>query len=267
MIKQFIVKNELDQTIERSNTINKQLLENDNIEYQDTVIVGGSSPEDTMRKMSIQFSNQSSKPGSQGNSRRSSDRMIKMQNTGGKGGKVSSFGKKQSSFAQKMNSEDANNEEGSQDGEHSNDEDFNPYGLKPKSHADRFKNIAAKAAEEYPSRRGSIDDNNLDIVHGLTIQDEDEEIEDPCMICYANPCDSVVLPCGHGNACSSCNHKFISETGKCFVCRADVTQMLRVDVENLRNDCMKVLGATFYVKNEQEKNEKDSASLNNNASQ
>lgn len=28
--------------------------------------------------------------------------------------------------------------------------------------------------------------------------------------------------------------------------------MLRVDVENLRNDCMKVLGATFYVKKQDE---------------
>ena len=117
------------------------------------------------------------------------------------------------------------------------------------------------AENEFPSRRGSVDAKaGFDIAPGLTMQDLDDDADtgDLCMICYTNQCDSVVLPCGHGSACSKCNHTFISDTGKCFICRADVKQMLRVDVENLRNDCMKVLGATVYMKNEDQEAKEES---------
>ena len=137
-------------------------------------------------------------------------------------------------------------------------EEYNPYGdgnTAPKTQISRFKSMTKGAEIDFPSRKGSV--MGLDIAPGLTLQDVDGDEEDLCMICYTNKINSVVLPCGHGNVCLDCNHKFISESGKCCICRADVTQMLKVDPSNLRNDCLKVLSAYFYVSNKSDGSESD----------
>lgn len=177
-----------------------------------------------------------------------SDKKITLKKTGELNeGQISQFAKPKKKTVSSSSKSQATESEGEE-------EEQNPYGNpSPKNHISRFKRITKGAEVDIPSRRGSIDaKNQLNIAPGLTLQDIDDDNDDLCMICYTNQCDSVVLPCGHGNACSKCNHIFISDTGKCFVCRSDVVQMLRVDVENLRNDCMKVLGATFYVKKQDE---------------
>lgn len=55
-IKKYIVKNELEQKFEDSNTINKNFLDLENIKFDRQVIVNRKSPEETIRKMSLHFS-------------------------------------------------------------------------------------------------------------------------------------------------------------------------------------------------------------------
>jgi hypothetical protein len=50
---------------------------------------------------------------------------------------------------------------------------------------------------------------------------EDTSLTD-CAVCYDNPKDSVLYPCGHFYTCSGCS----KQLKKCPVCRSDITNII-----------------------------------------
>ena len=48
-----------------------------------------------------------------------------------------------------------------------------------------------------------------------------------CNVCYSRPRTHAVLQCGHGSFCENCATRCL-ERGRCYVCRATVTEMIRI---------------------------------------
>ena len=62
------------------------------------------------------------------------------------------------------------------------------------------------------------------------ISDEDEAgIDNICVVCLQIRQEThVLVPCGHGNPCSSCALHIMSENKRCPTCRSESTQSIRL---------------------------------------
>jgi len=54
---------------------------------------------------------------------------------------------------------------------------------------------------------------------------DDDSNDDLCSICYANPLDSVFLPCKH-QSCSQCISRHLLDNNKCFFCKAAIQEVI-----------------------------------------
>ena len=52
--------------------------------------------------------------------------------------------------------------------------------------------------------------------------------ENVCSLCFANPADSVILPCGHTGICYECASRWVRETNSCPVCRHKDVNVKRI---------------------------------------
>jgi len=49
-----------------------------------------------------------------------------------------------------------------------------------------------------------------------------------CVVCFSNPVNAVVLPCGHATLCLECAQAIVNSTGNCPICRARVQQVIKI---------------------------------------
>ena len=61
--------------------------------------------------------------------------------------------------------------------------------------------------EAQKSNRSNIDAESLN------------DNEDLCIICFANECNAVCMPCGHGGACIDCAQEIWQKSNGCFLCK------------------------------------------------
>ena len=58
---------------------------------------------------------------------------------------------------------------------------------------------------------------------------EQAEQEDAvCVVCMDMPNTHAFVPCGHRCVCAECSEPILHSTAKCPVCRADVTQAIKI---------------------------------------
>lgn len=178
--------------------------------------VGKESPDDTLRRMSIKRDSINSI---------SPKLPPKMSSFGGRSiSKKSSMSPRKSKFA--GTSEDV-------DGD--NSLEFNPYGMtsNPKKNISKF------------GSTNSIEKRSKE-------KSEEKKEEEPCIICYTNPQNSVCMPCGHGSTCIDCANTFITDTGKCSICREKVDKMIQIDLDEVNNGCFKVKKVFFFLDDDEE---------------
>ncbi|CAN4087106.1 unnamed protein product [Withania somnifera] len=53
-----------------------------------------------------------------------------------------------------------------------------------------------------------------------------------CCVCYEEPVDSLLYRCGHLCTCLKCAHELISGTGKCSICQAPITDVVRAQAHS-----------------------------------
>jgi hypothetical protein len=70
---------------------------------------------------------------------------------------------------------------------------------------------AAKEAAKNPT--GKIP------VHQIPVSQLDPDEEPLCEVCFANPPDSVYMPCGHGGMCYDCAIDIWKSSDDCYLCR------------------------------------------------
>lgn len=59
------------------------------------------------------------------------------------------------------------------------------------------------------------------------------EISEECVICMSEPCNMIMVPCGHLCMCSGCSDMIATKgNGKCPICRAAV--ITRIDKSKLQ---------------------------------
>jgi hypothetical protein len=63
-----------------------------------------------------------------------------------------------------------------------------------------------------------------------------------CEICFENECDAVLMECGHGGICMHCAEVLLNSKGRCYMCRGDITQVLKIRVEASKE--LKVVGVS-----------------------
>ena len=51
---------------------------------------------------------------------------------------------------------------------------------------------------------------------------------DKCLMCMEKYTNAVFMECGHGGVCFECAVKVEKESGMCHICRAEITQVLKV---------------------------------------
>jgi hypothetical protein len=56
------------------------------------------------------------------------------------------------------------------------------------------------------------------------VEEEKEVRKEECVVCMEGKTDHAIIPCGHVCLCSNC----VSGIKKCPICRADVTQMVKL---------------------------------------
>lgn len=49
-----------------------------------------------------------------------------------------------------------------------------------------------------------------------------------CVICYDNPPDTVIMPCGHGGICYECSLNIWEADNGCYLCRKDIVEVLQL---------------------------------------
>eukprot|EP00937_MAST-01D_sp_MAST-1D-sp2_P003964 g3964.t1 len=57
-----------------------------------------------------------------------------------------------------------------------------------------------------------------------------------CVVCFEVQRDAVLVPCGHASVCMDCARKIAEKNGKCPICRANITQALRMGEQVRRGD-------------------------------
>lgn len=133
--------------------------------------------------------------------------------------------------------------------------DANPYQINGRpSKISKFG--SSKFVETQKAKQGSKKSRfNIGSEQEVGQQEQEDEDEELCIICYSNPQNTVCMPCGHGSTCITCANTFVGETGQCCICREKVTQMIEIDLSEKNNSCFKVKKAYIFMDEEPKKTE------------
>jgi len=63
-----------------------------------------------------------------------------------------------------------------------------------------------------------------------------EEGYNSCYVCFENPCNAIVMNCGHGGVCFECALKFIKRKSQCMECRQSSNRLLKIDPNSNKSD-------------------------------
>lgn len=66
-----------------------------------------------------------------------------------------------------------------------------------------------------------------------------------CCICMDSKPDAVIMECGHGGICYECGKHIIANEGVCHLCRNDIQYILKMDLDTMYSNFIKVISATF----------------------
>ena len=59
-------------------------------------------------------------------------------------------------------------------------------------------------------------------------ENEENNSVKECLVCMANECDSVFLPCGHGGICNKCALKLLESEAGCHICRVKIERVIKM---------------------------------------
>lgn len=87
----------------------------------------------------------------------------------------------------------------------------------------------------------------------------DETTNNICQVCYANPPDSVFMPCGHGAVCYECAVDIWKSSAECYLCRDEIEQILQVEVRKDKDglEYLKVVASTQMVDEDEAEEEQE----------
>lgn len=92
----------------------------------------------------------------------------------------------------------------------------------------------------------------IEIVTNRETMPETNDFDDDglCQVCFSENANSVLLDCGHGSVCLQCAIDSMKKNNSCIFCRAKVTQIIEIDIAEVRKGLYKVLNS-FYVSDDQ----------------
>ena len=99
---------------------------------------------------------------------------------------------------------------------------------------DKFEMTKFTEREASERFRSSARDNNA------------EEDDSLCVICFTNIPNAVFLDCGHGGVCINCAIDSMKRNNSCLLCRNLVVQILEIESLKETDGLFKVLNS-FYV--------------------
>lgn len=70
-------------------------------------------------------------------------------------------------------------------------------------------------------------------------------VDKTCSMCFENPCNAVIMDCGHGGICYDCSLKLWKTVGMCHMCRSEISQVLQIEIS--QGSLVKVSSTTRAV--------------------
>merc|ERR1719420_2631842 len=80
-------------------------------------------------------------------------------------------------------------------------------------------------SEVFQSIRSSLEENRTATA---TASNGTSQVSNSCAICFDQPADFLVVPCGHQCGCEDCLKAVQHTTGKCPICRVRIESIQRV---------------------------------------
>jgi hypothetical protein len=97
----------------------------------------------------------------------------------------------------------------------------------------KFMNVDGFLTLKLTMHKIIIDMNWFDVhdVYGLAGINKNTD-ESLCQICMSNMKNTIFIPCMHSNTCSECAIKVRINDGKCPICRREVSDTMKLNVDN-----------------------------------
>jgi len=103
-----------------------------------------------------------------------------------------------------------------------------PAGAHPHNHA-AAAGAAAAGAGGAPPRNPSVAQQLAAAAQQAGLHESDLADDEACVICLAEPRDTVLVPCGHVVLCASCCDDVMSSASKeCPICRKEIQEVIEV---------------------------------------
>ncbi|CAD8197646.1 unnamed protein product [Paramecium octaurelia] len=64
-----------------------------------------------------------------------------------------------------------------------------------------------------------------------SINEDQQSIQDKCLICYENQPNILFVPCRHGGICEKCAQDIVLKSNQCYLCRKNIQQILRIKTQ------------------------------------
>eukprot|EP00347_Sterkiella_histriomuscorum_P000429 403375897 len=91
----------------------------------------------------------------------------------------------------------------------------------------------------------TINDTKKTLLNTNTLNDSCSTVQlKECLICMSSISDAVIMPCGHGGVCYECAQQILQkgvDSQKCHLCREYIEQVLKIDVNTIFKDYIRVI--------------------------
>lgn len=92
-----------------------------------------------------------------------------------------------------------------------------------------------------------LSEGDQDFEQGEITEIDLENESNTCYVCVQNPCNAVIMNCGHGGVCYECAVEFVQKKNQCMQCRQEVDRVIKINPDPKLRNIIKGYEATKFV--------------------
>ncbi|CAK77596.1 unnamed protein product (macronuclear) [Paramecium tetraurelia] len=99
--------------------------------------------------------------------------------------------------------------------------------------------ISSSIGQDLTSR--NIDKKQLEDQSTIKQEQQNQNSQKLCLVCYEKESNMINMPCGHGGFCNECCEQLLSKSELCYLCRKPVTHSLQIQEVQNRESLVEVV--------------------------